>query len=104
MIRSMTLIAALTLSACAMPIVVPMPAPVLTPAPEPMSAPQSAKERFVSSVTANGCVLNSANQEIVRSDAVLSREDLGRVMTELRDEGRAAIDGDGFRITSGVCA
>ncbi len=102
MIRSMTLLAGLTLSACAMPVVIPMPAPA--PAPEPMAAPSSAKERFVSSVTANGCVLNSGNQEIVRNEAILSREDLGRVMTELRNEGRAAIDGDGFRITSGACA
>lgn len=102
MLRSITLISCLTLSACAVPIIVPLPAPA--PMPEPIAAPQSAKERFVSSVAGNGCVLNSANQEIVRTEAVLSREDLARVMTELRDEGRAEIDGDGFRITSGACA
>jgi len=104
MIRAITFISCLTLSACAVPIIVPLPMPAPTPQPEPIAMPQSAKERFASSVAANGCVLNSANQEVVRSEAVLSREDLGRVMTELRNEGRAEIDGDGFRITSGACA
>ena len=102
MIRYFTLASCLALSACAVPVLVPLPEP--TPVPEPIAMPQSAKERFAASVSANGCVLNSANQEVVRADAVLSREDLGRVMTELRDEGRAEIDGDGFRITSGTCA
>lgn len=104
MIRRLTLVSLFALSGCAMPILVPLPTPVPAPAPEPIAVPQSAKERFVTSVAANGCVLNSANQEIVRADAVLSREDLARIMTELRDEGRAMIDGDGFRITSGACA
>ncbi|MEL7181833.1 MAG: hypothetical protein AAFN63_18750 [Pseudomonadota bacterium] len=104
MLRHLTLASCLALSACAVPIVVPLPAPVPTPDPDPIEAPQSAKERFVSSVAANGCTLTSANTDLVMADAVLSREDLARVMTELRAEGRGEIDGQSFRVTSGVCA
>ena len=100
MIRYLSLLPVLVLSACAVPIVVPLPAP----APEPIEAPQSAKERFVTSVAANGCALTSANTDIIMAEAVLSREDLARVMTELRAEGRGEIDGQAFRVTSGVCA
>jgi hypothetical protein len=101
-IRAISLISCLTLSACAVPIIIPLPAP--TPAPAPMAAPLSAKERFVTSVAASGCMLTSANTEQVMADAVLSREDLARVMTELRAEGRGEIDGQAFRVTSGACA
>lgn len=101
MIRYLTLASCLALSACAVPIVVPLPAP--TPDPEPIQAPQSAKERFVTSVAASGCALTSANTDLVMADAVLSREDLARVMTELRAEGRGEIDGQAFRVTSGAC-
>ena len=102
MIRSMTVVACLALSACAVPIVVPLPGPTL-PDPEPIEAPLSAKERFVTSVAAIGGSLTSANTDVVMADAVLSREDLARVMTELRAEGRGEIDGEAFRVTSGVC-
>ncbi len=102
MTRYFTLVSCLALSACAMPIVAPMPAP--TPVPEPMDAPRSAKERFVTSVAANGCALTSTNTDLIMAEAVLSREDLARVMTELRTEGRGEIDGQAFRVTSGVCA
>lgn len=102
MMRYLTLVSCLALSACAAPIIVPMPAPM--PAPEPMAAPQSAKERFVTSVASNGCALTSANTDLIMAEAVLSREDLARVMTELRAEGRGEIDGQAFRVTTGVCA
>ena len=102
MIRHLTLASCLALSACAVPIVVPLPAP--TPDPEPIEAPQSAKERFASSVAANGCALTAANSDLIMAEAVLSREDLARVMTELQAEGRGEIDGQAFRITSGACA
>jgi len=91
------------LSACAMPIVMPLPLPMPAPAPM-MDVPQSAKERFVNSVAANGCALTSANTDMIMAEAVLSREDLARVMTELRAEGRGEIDGQSFRVTSGLCA
>jgi len=101
--RRLSFASLFALSACAMPIV--MPLPVMTPAPAPMmEMPQSAKERFVTSVAANGCALTGANTDKIMADAVLSREDLARVMTELRAEGRGEIDGQSFRVTSGVCA
>ena len=104
MIRRFALLSCFGLSACAMPIVMPLPAPVPAPIIEPMPAPQSAKERFVTSVAANGCSLNSDNTDLIMADAVLSREDLARVMTELRAEGRGIIDGASFRVTGGACA
>ncbi|MFA8443809.1 hypothetical protein [Yoonia sp.] len=102
--RFLILAAFLGATACAVPIVLPLPLPVPEAEPEPMDVPQSAKARFVSSVEANGCSLTSANTDVIMSDAVLSREDLARVMTDLRSEGRAEIDGQAFRLTSGACA
>lgn len=106
MIRRFALVSCFALSACATPIVAPLPAPLPAPipVPEPTPAPQSAKARFVDSVAANGCTLNSANTDLVMAEAVLSREDLARVMTELRAEGGGVIDGPSFRLTTGVCA
>ena len=102
MIRNLALLSCLSLSACTMPIVLPMPAP--TPEPEIIEAPLSAKERFVNSVAANGCSQTSANTDQIMAEAILSREDLARVMTELRAEERGMIDGQSFRVTSGACA
>ncbi len=104
MIRRFALLSILGLSACAMPIAMPLPAPVPAPVIAPTPPPQSAKERFVSSVAANGCTLNSTNTDLIMAEAVLSREDLARVMSELRTEGRGQIDGQSFRVTSGACA
>lgn len=75
-------------------------------APEPIAAPQSAKERFVTATTANGCEVNSTNSALILEAATLSREDLARVMTELRAEGRGQIaaDGTSFQLTTGACA
>ncbi len=102
--RFLTLAAFLGATACAVPIILPLPLPAPEPAPAPMDVPQSAKARFVSSVEANGCSLTGANTDVIMADAVLSREDLARVMTELRSEGRGEIDGQAFRLTSGACA
>jgi hypothetical protein len=104
MIRKFAFVSCLALSGCAVPVVMPLPAPTPIPQPpEPIAAPLSAKERFVSSVVANGCALNSDNTDLIMADAVLSREDLARVMTELRAEGRGQIDGASFRVISGTC-
>lgn len=103
MIRPLILLSCFTLSACAVPVLIPMP----TPTPQPpviIDAPMSAKDRFVGSVSANGCALTSVNTDTIMADAVLSREDLARVMTELRAEGGGEIDGQSFRLTSGACA
>jgi hypothetical protein len=102
MMRYLTLAAFLTTTACAVPIIMPLPLPA--PEPAPIEAPQSAKARFVSSVAANGCALTSANSDVIMADAVLSREDLARVMTELQSDGQGQIVGQTFRLTSGACA
>ncbi len=103
MIRQLTFLSCFALSACAVPVLMPLPAPTPQP-PVVMDVPLSAKDRFVSSVAANGCALTSANTDMVMADAVLSREDLARVMTELRAEGGGEIVGQSFRLTSGACA
>lgn len=102
--RYLTLAALLGATACANPVIMPMPAPPPAPAPQIMDVPQSAQARFVSSVEANGCALTSANTNLIMAEAVLSREDLARIMTDLRADGRGEIDGQAFRLTSGVCA
>lgn len=100
----LTLVACVALAGCAAPITVPVPAPTPIPIPEPIEAPRSAKERFVTSVASNGCSLTSSNTDVIMADAVLSRADLARVMTELRTEGRGEIDGASFRVIGGACA
>ncbi|SFR42339.1 hypothetical protein SAMN04488005_1763 [Yoonia tamlensis] len=80
---------------------VPAPAPVAAPVVNPLSA----KERFVTTVEQNGCVVNQANSAIILADATLSREDLARIMTELRAEGRGQIAADqqSFELISANC-
>ena len=102
MIRKLAILGCFAVSGCAMPVFVPLPAP--TPEPEPIAVPQSAKERFVATVAANGCTLTGANTDLVMAEAVLTREDLARVMTELRADGQGEIDGQAFRVTAGACA
>lgn len=80
----------------------PAPVPVAAPAPRPSSA----KDRFLASAAANGCVVNSATSDAILAGAILSREDLARIMTELRADGQGEIapDGASFRVTTGACA
>ena len=83
--------------------------PIAVPAPEPTPAPvvnpRSAKERFVTAVEQNGCVLDQGNSVLILEQATLSREDLARVMTELKTEGRGRVTADqtGFQVISAVC-
>ena len=104
----MTLIA---LAGCDMPVPDMRPAqttaaaaPVVA-APAPVATPMSAKERFVSAAVANGCEVNEANSATILAGATLSVEDLARIMSELKAEGRGEIAADGrsFRITSDGC-
>lgn len=108
MLRKFSVLALLGLSACAAPIGVAVPVPIPAPQPEPAPVvnPQSAKERFVRAVEANGCSFNSGNSDAVLAAATLSPGDMGGILTELRAEGRGSIapDGQGFRLTTGVCA
>lgn len=111
MIRSLPLIALFALSACAYPIGMPAPAApprpvVMAPPPPPPSVnPGSSKDRFIAAVTDNGCELTPDNTSAILASATLSQQDLARIMTELRTEGRGEIapDGRSFRITSGAC-
>ncbi|ARU01115.1 hypothetical protein [Yoonia vestfoldensis] len=108
MIRQLPLIAFVALSACAYPMMTPAPYPTTTIAPQtppPAVNPGSSKDRFIASVTANGCELTSANTQLVLASATLSQQDMARIMTELRAEGRGEIGADGrsFRLTTGAC-
>jgi hypothetical protein len=112
MIRHLPLVAFVALSACAYPIGMPAPAaptPVAATVaprpPAPVINPGSSKDRFIAAVTANGCELTPANTSTVLASATLSQQDLARIMTELRSEGRGEIAADGrsFRITTGAC-
>lgn len=108
MIRQLPLIAFFALLACAYPMMPPAPFPTTTIAPQaapPAVNPGSSKDRFIAAVTANGCELTSANTQTVLASATLSRQDMARIMTELRAEGRGEIGSDGrsFRITTGAC-
>ena len=108
MIRRLTVLSFVAASACAMPIPDFRPAPRPAPAPvaAPIVIPQSATERFIGAAQAAGCEVNSLNSEQIMADAILSREDLGRIMTELRAGGRGQIvpGGNAFRVTTGICA
>lgn len=105
MIRKLSLLALLSLSACAVPIPLPSPTPAPMPLPVPAPNPQSATERFIRATEANGCEFNQQNASSIMADATLSQEDVARVMTELRADGRGEVVGStGFRIRSELCA
>ncbi len=110
--RSLIGLSFVTLSACSggmfqipdfRPNMAPAPAPV--PVAAPIVNPLSAKERFVTTVEQNGCVVNQSNSATILTDATLSREDLARIMTELRAEGRGQIAADqqSFELISANC-
>ncbi|MEJ6402082.1 hypothetical protein [Yoonia sp. 2307UL14-13] len=97
-----------TLAGCATPIAVrvptpPPPAPVLPP-PSPEIIPGSAKERFLRAAAENGCEVNAQTSDAILASATLSRDDLARVVQELRNEGGAEVLPGGIRVTSGACA
>jgi hypothetical protein len=106
MIRKLTLLCFVGVSACSVAPPVFFPMPQAMPAPISQAVPQSAKQRFINAAAANGCIVNEANSALIIASATLSVEDLGRVMTELRAEGggQIAADGRSFRVTSGACA
>ncbi len=107
MFRKLMFLPLIAFSACSMPMSTYAPVRVPTPTMPPATAtPQSVTERFVTSAAANGCVVTADNSATIMADAVLSREDVGRAMTELQADGRGEIapDGTGFRVTGGACA
>ena len=112
MTRIIPMVSFLALSACAGGFTIPdfrtsAPPPVVQPAPAPVVAvnPLSAKERFVTATEQNGCVLNQSNSDVIMANATLSQQDLARVMSELKAEGRGRVSTDkaGFEIISSNC-
>ncbi len=96
----------LALAGCSLEIPDFRKAPAVTPQPvNPVALPQSAKSRFITTVAANGCEVNSSNSAQIMEAATLSVEDLARIMTELKadGQGRIADDGAAFRLTTGAC-
>lgn len=109
MIRQLPLVAFCAVAACAVPDYRPVRAPAPIPAPQPelppQVNPQSAKERFLRAVEANGCEVNAGNSAAILAGATLSQQDLARILQELKDEGRGSVapDGTGFRVNTGTC-
>ncbi|WP_341366721.1 hypothetical protein [Yoonia sp. BS5-3] len=93
------------LSACAVPI--PVSAPVAEPAPieepAPVVNPQSAKERFVAAVEANGCLMTAGNVTTIMSQATVGVGDLETIIVALQSEGRATADGANIRVITETC-
>jgi len=110
MFRKLTLCCFVALSACSLTIPDFRAGPVFTPqAPAPMPAPvipRSATERFIATAASNGCEVNQTNSAAILAGATLSRDDLARIMTELKADGRGQIAADGasFRVMTGACA
>lgn len=106
MIRKLCVLGFVAASACAMPVTMPVLNRTPAPAPAPVVNPQSATERFVRATEANGCEVNQMNSGAILARATLSVEDMARIMTELKADGRGdvAADGRSFRLTTGACA
>ncbi len=108
MFRKLTLLCFVALSACSLTIPDFRPGPMVAPlAPAPAPAiPRSATERFIATAASNGCEVNQTNSAAILAGATLSRDDLARIMTELKADGRGQIAADGasFRVMTGACA
>lgn len=113
MIRTASILALTALSACAVPIPVaapaPQPIPVPVPEPAPVAAPvianpNSAKERFVTAVENNGCVMSAQNVNVIMAEATVGPGDLQNIVPALQSEGRAIPDGDMIRVKTPICA
>ncbi len=81
------------------------PAPI-SPAPAPAVRPaRSDKERLVTAIQAEGCVLNATNSERVLQSLGISNERLGELGGELMKEGRVEVVPPAeFRLIDGPCA
>ncbi len=99
-------IAFAAVSACAVPIPLATTVPEVSPIPDPVPEvnPQSAKERFVAAVEANGCLMTSQNVVTIMDQAVVGQGDLETIIVSLQSEGRAVPDGDAIRVISDTCA
>ena len=108
MIRKLPLLVFVGVAACAVPDYRGIPVN-LPPPPQPTPAapviPLSAKERFLRAAAENGCEVNAQTSSAIMASATLSKDDLGRVVQDLRNEGGAqVIPGQGIVVTAGACA
>ncbi len=82
----------------------PVATPAVAPAPPPAPVFQTAKERLVSAIENNNCVLNKDNVGAILSEATISAEELTTLTPQLADEGRAEVSGSGsIRVLSDQC-
>lgn len=102
----LALIAFAAVSGCAMPVPVATTTPEVAPISDPVPEvnPQSAKERFVAAVEANGCLMTSENVVTIMDQAVVGQGDLETIIVSLQSEGRAVPDGDAIRVITDSCA
>jgi hypothetical protein len=76
----------------------------MAPAPAPVAAFAAPKDRLVSAIEDQGCLLTSANVASVLTQANLTQEDLLRLAPELASEGRAEVSGSGsIRVLTNRC-
>ena len=88
-----TALAGLSLVACTGTTEVSAPTPQL-----------SDKDRFVSAIEANGCVMNVANIAAIMSQASINRDQLATLTVALENDGALAPDGtDTVRLSSNNC-
>jgi hypothetical protein len=106
MFRKLTVLCFVALSACSLTIPDFRPAAAVAPQPPAPAIPRSATERFIASAASNGCEVNQTNSAAILADATLSVDDLARIMTEMRADGRGRIadNGSSFLVTTGACA
>jgi hypothetical protein len=106
MFRKLTVLCFVALSACSLTIPDFRPAPVVVPQPPAPAIPQSATQRFIATAASNGCEVNSTNSAAILAGATLSVDDLARIMSEMKADGRGRIapDGSSFLVTTGACA
>ncbi|MDE0850640.1 MAG: hypothetical protein OSA94_05785 [Yoonia sp.] len=64
----------------------------------------SDKDRFVSAIEANECVMNASNIGLIMSQASINRSQLATLTVALEDDGALAPDGtDSVRLSSINC-
>lgn len=105
MVRYIAAASLMGLTACVAPVSVTGPGTVPTIEPDPVPAPnpQSAKERFVAAVEANGCVMTAQNVRTIMDQATVGTGDLENIIVSLQSEGRATPDGANIRVITDNC-
>ncbi len=110
MIRVLTPVAFVVVTACAVPpggMVDPLPDPDLPPItdPTPVEPPQqTAKARFVQAVENNGCVMTPGNVNTILDQAVIGQDELRSIVPALQADGVVETSGDSsIRVLTSQC-